>query len=476
MLASIGAVLGIPLAHVLTGALRGWGSLAVPLLHQVQVDGAALVFTAAVATLSGLVFGAVPAIRVATRPPQEALRAQGRGTTEGRQHARMRSALVVSEIALASVLLVGAGLLLRSFIQILDVELGFRPAQAAAMRIDVRAPLEGDEAAARQAPAARLAAAARRVGELQGVEAAGLTDALPLDRDRSWSVGVPGRAFPRDETPTAFVYITGPGYLRAMGIPLRDGRDFSDHDTPSNPRVAIVNEALAEWLYPDQAALGREVTVNGTPYTIVGIAAPVRQGRLDERPVPQMYLPFAYGFGVSSELIVRSSRPLASLAADVRNALAALDSTLLVTDVRPIADLVDRAVSPRRFLVTLIAGFSALALLLASLGIYGVVAYTVSQRVQEIGVRMALGATPGAVRRRVLGDTLRLSIAGILAGLVASLGVARLMAALLFETSPSDPAVFASSAALLVAVAILAGYIPAHRASRVDPMTALRAE
>ncbi len=476
VLAVFGAALGVPLAFALTRMLRGWGSLAVPLLHQVQVDGPALVFTAAVAIVSGIAFGAVPALRVAGRPPQEALRAQGRGTTDGRQHARIRSALVVAEIALATVLLVGSGLLLRSFVEILDVDLGFRPAQASAIRIDVRGQFNIEARDARQARATRLAAAVRRVSELHGIEAAGLTDALPLDRDRSWGVGVPGKAYPEGEYPTTFVYVTGPGYLRAMGIPLRDGRDFADHDTPAGAPVVIVNEALAGVLYPGQPAVGRAVSVNGSPHSIVGIAAAVRQGRLDERPVPQMYLPFAYGFGVSSDLIVRSTRPLASVVPDIRNALAQLDSSLLVTEVRPLADLVDRAVSPRRFLLSLLAGFSGLALLLASLGIYGVVSYTVNQRVPEIGVRMALGASAGAVRRQVLGETMRLALAGIVVGLIASLAVARLIAALLFETSPADPAAFGLSALVLISVAALAGYLPARRASRVDPMTALRAE
>ena len=476
VLAAAGAALGVPLAFALTQLLRGWGSLAVPLLHEVEVDGSALAFTAAVAVVSGLAFGAVPALRVTARPPQEALRAQGRGTTDGRQHARVRSALVVVEVALASVLLVGSGLLLRSFLQILDVDLGFRPAQASAMRIDVRGQFNIEARDVRRARAARLAAAVRRISDLHGVEAAALTDALPLDRDRSWGVGVPGKVYAQGESPSTFVYVTGPGYFRAMGIPLRDGRDFSDHDTPEGAPVVVVNEALADVLYPGQPAVGRAVNVNGSPHTIVGIAAAVRQGRVDERPVPQMYLPFAYGFGVSSDLIVRSSRPLASLVPDIRSALAQLDSTLLMTEVRPIADLVDRAVSPRRFLLSLLGGFAGLALLLASLGIYGVVSYTVNQRVPEIGVRMALGASAGAVRRQVLGDTMRLAVAGIVVGLVASLAVARLISTLLFETSPWDPAAFAISAAILFTVAALAGYLPARRASRVDPMTALRAE
>jgi putative ABC transport system permease protein len=239
--------------------------------------------------------------------------------------------------------------------------------------------------------------------------------------------------------------------------------------------VAIINETLARMLYPDRRAVGQTITISGNR-TVVGVVASVRQGSLDEEPVPQMYLPFSTGFGISSDVIVRSSRPLASLAPDIRRALGQLDSSLLLTEVRPITDLVDRAVSPRRFLLTLLSGFSALALLLASLGIYGVVSYTVNQRTQEIGVRMALGASAGAVRRQVLGETMKLAVAGIVVGLIGSLAVARLVASLLFETSPTDPAAFAASAAILAAVAALAGYVPAHRASRVDPMTALRAE
>jgi predicted permease len=477
VLAGIGALLGVPLAFALTEMLRGWGGLAVPLLNEVSVDRTTLLFTAVVAAVSGIAFGAIPALRVAARPPQEVLRVQGRGTTEGRQHARVRSALVIGEVALASVLLVGAGLLIHSFIQILEVDLGFRAEHVSAVRLDLRAQPQFDfnDSEARERRAARLDAAVRRVSELPGVEAAGLSDALPLDRDRSWGVSVPGQVYPKGKFPTAFIYITGPGYFRAMRIPLRDGRDFTEHDTSKSAPVAIINETLAKMLYPDRRAVGQTITISGNR-TVVGVVASVRQGSLDEEPVPQMYLPFSTGFGISSDVIVRSSRPLASLAPDIRSALGQLDSSLLITEVRPITDLVDRAVSPRRFLLTLLSGFSALALLLASLGIYGVVSYTVNQRTQEIGVRMALGASAGVVRRQVLGETMKLAVAGIVVGLIGSLAVARLVASLLFETSPSDPAAFAASAAILAAVAALAGYVPAHRASRVDPMTALRAE
>jgi predicted permease len=476
VLAVIGAGLGVPLAYALTRMLRGWGSLAVPLLHQVQVDGTALLFTAVVAIVSGIAFGAIPAMRVAARPPQEALKAQGRGSTDGRHHARVRSSLVVAEVALATVLLVGAGLLLRSFVEILDVDLGFRAPQAFAVRVDVRNEVNIDDGNARRKQATRLGAAVRRVAELHGVEAVGLTDALPLDRDRSWGVSVPGQVYPDGQNPTAFIYVTGPGYMRAMGIPLRDGRDFTEHDDPSRAPVVIINETLAKLLYPSQPALGQVAALNGRSHTIVGVVAAVRQGSLDEAPARQMYLPFSSGQAVSSDLIVRSSRPVASLLPELRAALAELDSSLLVTEVRPIADLVDRAVSPRRFLLSLIGGFSAIGLLLASLGIYGVISYGVTQRAQEIGVRMALGATSRDVRRQVMGETLKLVAAGLGVGLIAALALARLIDALLFGTSPSDPTTFVAAALVLVTVAALAGYVPALRASRVDPMTALRAE
>ena len=480
VLAAFGALLGVPLAWLLTSALKSSATLAVPLLHHVQVDGAALAATAAIAIVSGLAFGAIPALRVAARPPQDALKAQGRGTTDGRQHARVRSALVIAEVALASVLLVGAGLLLRSFVQILDVELGFQPSRAVALRLeagraDVASEIaNGDDAAERRR--LRLLDAAHRIGEVAGVEAAALTDALPLDRNRTWGISAPGAVYPERQFPGAFVYIVGPGYLRAMGIALRKGRDFSEHDTPARQPVVIVNESLARILFGNQEPVGRVAEINGNPTTVIGVVADVRQTSLDEAPASQMYLPYARGGGVSSDLIVRSTLPPGSLVPSLRASLNAIDPSLAITEVRPLDDLVDRAVSPRRFLLMLLGGFAGVGLLLASLGIYGVISYGVSQRVQEIGVRMALGATAGTVRGQVLRETMQLAAAGIAVGAVASLAVARLIGSLLYDTSPTDPLPFAATAVLLLAVAALAGYVPAHRASRVDPMTALRAE
>jgi predicted permease len=471
LLAGCGAVVGIPLAFLLTGMLKSSAALAIPLLHQVHVDGAALAVTAVTAIVSGLAFGAIPALRVAASPPQDALKAQGRGTTDGRQHGRVRSALVVSEVALATVLLVGAGLLLKSFVHILDVDLGFQPTRAIGLRLEAAA--QNDDGARRR----RFADVARRVREVPGVEGAGLTDALPLDRNRTWGIAVPGRTYKNDQSPDAFVYIVGPGYLQAMGIAIRNGRDFNDHDVPGAAATVpiLVNETLARTLYPDQDPVGRSAATGDTALTIVGVVADVRQMRVDEGASPQMYLPFE-GDGGPSELIVRSTLPPSTLATSLRSVIHATDASVEVTEVRELTELVDRAVSPRRFLLTLLAGFSGIGLLLASLGIYGVISYGVAQRRQEIGVRMALGATAGRVQSQVMRETLRLVFGGLGAGLLAALALARLIATLLYDTSPVDPVAFGVTALLLVAVAALAGYLPALRASRVEPMAALRAE
>ena len=468
VLAVFGAVIGVPLAYVLTAALKSSATLAVPLLHQAHVDGTALAITALTAIVSGIAVGALPALRVAARPPQDALKAQGRGTTDGRHHARVRSTLVVVEVALASVLLVGAGLLMRSFVHILDVDLGFQPSRATAMRLEVSSQLDDNTRRA------RLFAAARRAAEVPGVEASGLTDALPLDRNRTWNVAVPGQTYPDGQMLLAFVYITGPGYFRAMGIPLIKGRDFTEHDTSTSAPVGIVNESLAKVLYPGRDPIGQPAQTGSTKFTVVGVVADVRQSSLDETPATQMYLPYARGGGVSSDLIVRSTLPASSLVASLRSALKEVDPTMSALEVRPLTDLVDRAVSPRKFLLSLLAGFAGVGLLLASLGIYGVISYGVAQRIPEIGVRMALGATAGNVQGQVLRETMGLAVAGIAVGLVASVALARLIATLLYETSPADPITFVATGALLLTVAALAGYLPALRASRVDPMTALR--
>ena len=469
LLASAGGALGIPIAYGLTAWLTSGDLQRIPLLHHVSVDGMALAVTAAVAVVTGLLFATVPALKVSGRAPQHALQEHSRGSIDHVGHAWVRPSLVIMEIAMAALLLVGAGLLGRSFMQLVQVDLGFQPARAVATRLDTMWEMTPDQRTTLYGELARRAAA------LPGVEAVGLTDALPLDRDRTWGVLVPGRRYEKRPPPLAFAYVAGPGYLRAMGIPLRAGRDFTESDTPSSARVAMVNQTLARTLYPDVDPVGRTILVLGNEVRIVGVVADVRQTSLDERPVPQVYMALTQNSGGSVDLVVRTTLPPSTLAPALRSALAGVDPRLATTEVRPIEDLVERALSPHRFLLSLLAGFSALALTLASVGIYGVVSYGVSRRVPEIGVRMALGATGSDVRRHILAETLRLALAGIAVGVVASLALTRVISSLLFATSPTDPATFVLMMLTLGCVALVAGYLPALRASRVEPMQALRA-
>ena len=468
LLSLAGAALGVPLAFALTSWLAASDSLSVPLLYFVRVDTTALLVTAAIACVTGVLFATVPAMKVSAQSPQLALQEHSRGTVDSKRQAWFRNGLVIAEIAMAGVLLVGAGLLTRSLVEILDLELGFEPARAIATRLDLP-PTTSPEKAANLGREV-----VRRVSSLPGVEAAGLTDALPLERNRTWNIMVPGKIYRPGEMPLVFVYVVSPGYFRAMGIRLIAGRDFLEHDPMQDRQPVIVNETVARTLYPDLDPIGRPAVTGKTELTIVGVVANVRQTSLDESPALQMYLDVGLGGGLNPDLIVRTPLEPASLVPTLRNTLSDIDPRLVATDVRVLDTLVDRATSPRRFLVSLLGGFSALALLLASLGIYGVVSYGVSRRTAEFGVRMALGATGREVRRQVIGDTLQLTLAGVAIGVLASLLLARVLGSLLYATSTTDPVTFVGAAVVLTIVAMAAGYVPALRASRIEPLRALR--
>ena len=473
LLALAGAALGVLSAHLMTAALRSGTTLSIPLLAHVRVDAAALAFTTALAVTTGLAFGVLPALRVSRRGPQDVLKEQSRGATDERRHVWLRSALVVGEVALACVLLVGAGLLLRSFLELQRVELGFEPTRAFAVRLDPGPGLSDAETRARLDEAVRTAAA------IPSIQTVGLADALPLDRNRSWGIRARGLQYKPGETPNPFVYIVSPGYFDAMGIPIRAGRVFSPDDTSERPRVVIVSETLARMLWPGEDAVGRVAEINNDanqPAEVIAVAADVRQSSLEEAASPQLYVAQTQFGGAGYDLVLRSTLPPRALAAALRAALGSIDPMLITSDVRSIEALVERAVSPRRFLLTLIAGFSLLALVLACLGIYGVVAYGVAERVQEIGLRMALGATAAQICRLVLGGTIRLAVTGIAVGLAACLVLVRLVESLLYGTSPTDLVTLAGTAGILMAVALAAAAIPALRAAGTAPMAALRTE
>lgn len=473
VLASCGAALGLLLAVAATRALSGLHAMNIPLLQSVRVDGAALLFTVLVALGTGLLFGIAPALQMSGSGVHDALKDSNRGSSEGRRGAWIRGALVVSEIALACVLLVGAGLLMRSFLRVLDVDLGFQPARVAIWTIETGQRYQKD--AQRAAYYRELERSAEQV---PGVESAGVTDCLPLGRNRSWGFRAKGVTYAPGQMPLAYPRIIDAGYIKTMRIPLRAGRDFTDHDTADSQRAILINETLARVAWPGRDAVGQEafVTDNKTPWRVVGVVGDVRHSSLEQAGGSEMYLPVSQAGAGSVELVVRTKLPPEAVAPGVRAALRQVDASLPTAEFRTLDDVVDRAVSPRRFVVMLLGGFAVLALFLASLGIYGVVSYSVNQRTQEIGIRMALGASAGHVQFRVLRETVALALMGTLLGVVGSIGVARLLESLLFGVKPGDAITFLAMTLVLTSVAALAGYLPARRASRIDPMSALRSE
>ena len=468
VLTSAGAIVGVAVAFAVTRYLAHQGSVNLPLLSSVRLDGAALGWTLLVAAGSCMAFGLVPAIKISATDLQSTLKDESHGSSAGRSHHRLRSALVVSEIALACVLLVGAGLLLRSFLRVLDVDLGFRPAGVAAITLD----FDDDGQAARRG--AMFEETLQRIQAIPGIESAGLTDNMPLEKNRSWGIQAKGKQYRDGELPGCFVYMITPGYLETMRVRLESGRLFSWRDDASSPGVVVVNQTVARALWPGADPVGQIAVVNGKDVQVIGVVADIRETSLEKTGAWQMYLPATQANPVGAILTVRSSLPATALAPSVMKALRSLNPRQPATQLRPIQTSVDHSVSPRRFFMVLVASFATFGLLLAALGVYGVISYSVAQRTQEIGIRMALGASARQVQIGIVWQTARLVLVGVVIGSTVAAAMSRLIASMLFETAPVDPAAFIATVILLACAAMAAAALPAHRAAHVDPMRALR--
>ena len=470
LLAFAGALVGVPLAMWATRALAQLQTFGVPLLQDAAVDSLALTVTIALTTLAGVACGVLPALHLSRDRSSLTLQNATHQRTGGRSASFTRNALVVAEVALACVLLVGAGLLFRSFSALLQVELGFQPQHALAWRVDPPRSFANDAEAT-----SYLDGAVRRVAALPGVEAVGLSDTLPLGRNRTWGAGAKGVDYPPGQYPIAYPRIVDDHYLQAMQIPLRAGRYFEERDATANEKVVILNENLARRLWPDRDPIGQMIAQSGGS-KVIGVVGNVRHGSLEEAGGNEMYFEYHHGGWNAMEMVVRSTRPPESLVREVRAALAAYDPSLPNAECYPLERLIDNAVAPRRLITRLLGFFSTLALTLAALGLYGVIAYSVVQRTQEIGIRMALGAQRGDVLQLILRGGLRLVAVGVVIGLAGAFALTRVLQSQLFGVTAHDPLVFAGNAALLIAVATAACLLPALRATRVDPMTALRTE
>ena len=473
LLACCGGLLGSLLAFGATAAVAHLTAFNIPMLNDVHLDLTALLCALLLAIITGIIFGVVPALQVPSITVNDALKDQNRGSTDSHRHAWLRGSLVVAEIAFACVLIVGTGLLLRSFLHVLEVDLGFQPARAAAMRIDPSKQMKTQEQAN-----AYTNEVLRRVRDITAVEAAGLTDSLPLGRNRTWGAAAKGEIYKPEDYPSAFIHIVSGGYLRAMGIPLKAGRDFSQSDTATSEAVIMINESLAKRLWPGQNPLGKLILAGDKrDKHVVGIVSDIHHVNIEKATGPELYLPITQSGDYGSiDLVVRSRVESTKLSTTVRSALLAVDAGLPREQFRPLMQMVDRTVSPRRFVVLLLSGFAAFALILASLGIYAVISYSVSQRSREIGIRLALGAAPADLKRSILWQTLRLAAIGLVIGTLASRMLTQALSGMLFGVRPGDPITFAAMILVLVSVAAGAGYLPARRAARTDPMLALRAD
>ncbi|PYQ08079.1 MAG: hypothetical protein DMF82_02240 [Acidobacteria bacterium] len=448
-----------------------------PRLAAVALGGRVLAFSAVLSLLTGALFGLVPALEASRTPVAGALQENGRTTSAGPRARRARRFLIVSEVALALVLLTGAGLLIRSFLRVMAVDPGFDPQSVAVMRINLDQATYKTAAHSREFYRALLA----RLETLPGVTAAGAVTALPLSpvgTDFSRPYWREGEADPGGTAAKADIRMVTPGYFNTMRMALRRGRGFTADDGPDRPRIIVVNETLARRAFPGRDPVGQRLVIDyrggAYPYEIVGVVGDTRFRGLKAEPRPELFIPHAQNPYLGLSLVVRTSSDPAAMLRRVQREIAAVDPLQPAYGLVTMDDLVRRSVAADRFATVLLGLLAGLALALAATGIYGVLSFLVAQRTHEIGLRMALGATRRAVVRMVMGESLRLTLAGCGIGLLASLGLARAAAGLLYEVRPDDPATLGGVVALMAGVALLAALVPAHRASRLDPLVALR--
>lgn len=469
-----GAALGLALAFGGTSLIAHLQGTTIPLLQDVRVDGLSMLFIVSIAMLTGVGFGVLPALQASGTAPLDALKDAGRGVTGG--GGLMRRAIVVAEIVLVCVLLTGAGLLTRSLGRLLDVDPGFTSENVISLRVD---PSRLDHPTL-EAKNAYFESVLRQVRAVPGVEAAGLTDALPLGDNfgwRGWTVSPKERATDPAARANALARMIDDHYLSAMRIGMKAGRGFTSGDRASSERVIIVNEGLARTLWPNQDPLGRVLRASGRDYRVIGVINDVRYFALDRDTGKEMYMLLGQtGDYQTVDLVVRSAIAPASLIPGIRAALKRADPGLPAVEFRTMEQLVDRSVFTRRIVVQLLAAFAGFGLILASLGLYAVISYSVTQRTREIGVRMALGAAPRAMQGQILMQTMTLAAIGLAIGLPAAWIAAKGIQGLLFGVVSSDPVTFGGVTTVVAIVAGLAGYVPARLASRIDPVVALRSE
>ena len=480
LLSTLGGIVGLVIAYIGLILLKSFIPENISQAREISINFKVLTFTLLVSVLTGLIFGLAPAIQAVRFNQIETLKEGGRDAATGGSGKRLRSLLVMSEVAISLVLLIGAGLLINSFLRLRNVDPGFRADNLLTMKMVLPEP--------KYAEFGRRSAfytdVIQRVQSLAGVRSAAVTTNLPLYRQgNSISIGIEGRPDPPPGQELIVVTrIISPGYFDTMSIPLLKGRAFTDQDTETSPNVVVISETMARRFWPGEDPIGKRIAAGRarTPedwIQVIGVVKDVRQFELNADPKPQMYMSYRQaGFFAPRDLVVKTDVEPASMAATVRKAVWEIDKDQPVSNIRTMEEILADSIARQRFSMLLLAIFAGVALVLAGVGIYGVMSYSVAQRTREIGIRMALGAQTGAVLKLAVGYGMKLVIVGVVIGLIAALMLTRVMATLLFGVTATDPTTFTLISLLLIAVAALASYIPARRATKVNPIIALRYE